>query len=86
MNVKLTTVSRDPNLSGGLRTTDVVGDAADLPVAGSRFSMTAPPLDPGAGIRYISTSPVQEVKAAGTDVYDVVTKSGSRYRVEVLPS
>lgn len=42
-----------------LRTSEVLGEAEDLPRVGAGFLMTVPPLDPTAGnVRMILTSPV----------------------------
>lgn len=75
MHVKLTKIKSSHQI---LRTETVVGDAAELPAVGKRFTMTSEPLDTGMDIRFIQTSAVTEVTATG------FTTANSEYQLEVL--
>ncbi len=75
MKVRLT------RLVGGaaLRTDSIEGEANEMPATGQQFYMSAPPLAEG-NCRWVNTSTVVELHDAG----EFTTKSGSRYRVELL--
>jgi len=66
-----------------LRTDDVEGEFEKIPVEGRCFEMTAPPLDPKMGVRWILTSPVQKVELDDGKMYRFVTEN-STYKLEVL--
>jgi len=85
MKVKLRKRYR-PDVEGGLRTEEVVGDAPYPPRHGGCFVMTAPPLE-GGDFRVINTSKVVELslgKKGANDFYTIRTQTGSVYTVEVL--
>lgn len=48
-----------------LRTDTIEGQCDDLPAKGRCFMMTAPPLDPASGMRYVHTTPVLELEHDG---------------------
>lgn len=71
-------------LSGGkaLRTDSVEGEG-ELPEVGKPFQLTGPGLE--FGTRWVTTSPVVVwVHVEGSNEYDIQTRSGSVYLVEVL--
>jgi hypothetical protein len=78
--VRETLFVRLTRLAGGarLRTDEVEGFAEELPRTGDRFEMTAPGLE--FGTRHITTSQIVATHPNG----EFTTKSGSRYRVEIL--
>lgn len=79
-----------------LRTNRVEGTFTDLPFVGMPFQILSEPLDMAAlresepahdddgkiGVRIVITSNVMEVEVT-EGVYDFITQSGTRYRVEV---
>ena len=74
-----------------LRTSEVVGDAGEMPEVGKRFLMTGAPLDPTAGnARVVVTSPVvaliQQDDPAGDPTTITFQTENSVYRVTQLPS
>ncbi len=83
MKVKLTKLSNNHN---NLRTKEVIGSADKLPVVGERFVMTSRPLDQGASVRLISTSPVTGIYHdfnLHSELYTIKTEN-STYLIEVL--
>jgi len=85
MKVKLRKRCR-PDVEGGLRTEEVVGDAPYPPRHGKPFIMAAPLLN-GGSFRAINTSKVVELslgKKGANDFYTIRTQTGSVYTVEVL--
>lgn len=65
-----------------LRTPTVEGLTLELPVVEKNFSLSAAPLTPGAIVRRIDTTAIQEVVQEGS-VYTFRTLN-STYKVEVL--
>jgi hypothetical protein len=62
-----------------LRTSEVLGEAGELPRVGEKFLMTAPPLDPTAGnMRMVLTSPVVAIFAD----YDAVEADSITFQTE----
>ena len=82
MKVKLTCLTRDINLQGGLRTSSVIGGCAELPVIGKSFAVYAPPLEAG-DFRCISTSHIDDIDIE-EGIYTIVTENKSVYTVEIL--
>lgn len=76
MKVRLT------RIIGGhrMRTEVIEGDATYPPRVGHCFIMTAPPIDPEYDGRFVSTSEVVAIHGDG----GFSTRSGSRYKVELL--
>lgn len=88
MKVKLTKISRPEGLEGGLRTTEIIGEAQFYHQIGSIFEMTSEPLDKRADIRLINTSKVidmdTDAQSSLHPVFTLKTQSGSVYKIEVL--
>lgn len=81
MQVRLTRVKSTHNL---LRTPEVVGDSNSLPlVIGKCFSMTAPSLTTFASIRYVETTPIEEIIQQDDKTYEFRTQN-STYKLELL--
>jgi|TARA_R110000823_G_scaffold191353_3_gene322941 hypothetical protein len=83
MECILTTVKRDPNLEGGLRTESVNGETNDLPIVGWRFELMAQSLDKTIpAIRVVSTSPVESITE---EVFGYTfTTRNSTYQLEIV--
>lgn len=50
-------------------------------IKGSPATFTALPKTPGATLRFISTSPIMMVTKVDEHITEIVTQSGSRYRI-----
>lgn len=84
LNLRLTRISSNHNR---LRTNEVVGWGEKIPEVGEPFTMTAPPLDPEAGFRYVTTSPVKSVAPIKNDdavVGYLFNTENSTYQVDIL--
>lgn len=82
MKVKLTCLTRDINLPGGLRTSSVIGTCDSLPKRGEGFAIWADPLEAG-DIRCICTSHIDDIDIED-GIYTIVTENKSVYTVEIL--
>ena len=80
---KMITTYRPSNLSGGLRTNEVVGMTHSIPKVGASFKMISTPLTEGTDVRCIETNRVKSVEKNG-NVYTFQTDSGSEYKLEVI--
>jgi len=83
MRVNLKVISR-PDVPGGLRTTEVIGDLQGDVVVGSTICVLGDPLEEGYSIRCINTSPVEIITQVGTDHVQAITETGSVYELTYL--
>lgn len=60
-NVRLTKVTSTHN---NIRTQEIVGWCNDVPTPGESFQMFAPPLDPDAEFRMVTTTLVKSIEAS----------------------
>lgn len=79
---KLIKVSR-PDVAGGLRTNDVIGDILTPLKVGLSFSLIAKPINPEADCRIVQTTPVTGIKVEG-QISEFTTQTGSVYKLEEL--
>ena len=80
MNAKLTKIR---STHSNLRTDTVVGFTTALPEVGKVFVMFAPPIDPAATFRQVTTTLVKHVEVID-NTYRFVTEN-STYQLEILP-
>jgi len=78
MDVKITQLSSNHNR---VRTREIVGECANLPVEGKTFLMFAEPIDKSKSMRMLHTSKLKSVRKED-DTYYFETQN-SEYKLEV---
>lgn len=80
MNIKFSKVE------GGkaMRTNSAEGYWLRPPEVGKSFVITAESLTPGATMRVIQTSEIVEIEEPEENQYLLTTKTGSKYKIEVI--
>lgn len=67
-----------------LRDDMILCDSCSKIIVGEAVTLLAPPRERGAILRYISTSAVENIEIISPAITEIITSSGSKYRIEEM--